>query len=138
MGNWFQLDVILFLYFQPKLLCRNFFFTHDRIWRLKSFSRAVRLLTLFSNFIFFEGLPKNDSPTHPAAPTPLFGLGFSMDIFYVPNKNHIFCVHIYCHNCNCTVRAKKQIRPFVFWEKLWLDNFVLRSTDLQQNNFSTK
>ena len=30
-----------------------------------------------------------------------------------------------------TVRTEKQIRLFVFWEKLWLDNFVSRSTDLQ-------
>ena len=28
------------------------------------------------------------------------------------------------------VRIEKQIRPFVFWEKLRLDNFVSRSTDL--------
>ena len=28
------------------------------------------------------------------------------------------------------VRIEKQIHSFVFWEKLWLDNFVLRSTDL--------
>ena len=39
---------------------------------------------------------------------------------------------------------KKQIRPFVFWEELWLYNFVSRSTDLQvlqkiiaKDNFST-
>ena len=25
---------------------------------------------------------------------------------------------------------EKQIRSFVFWEKLWLDNFVSRSSDL--------
>ena len=29
-----------------------------------------------------------------------------------------------------TVRIEKQIRSFVFWEKLRLDNFVSRSTDL--------
>ena len=28
------------------------------------------------------------------------------------------------------VRIEKQIRSFVFWEKLQLDNFVSRSTDL--------
>ena len=27
------------------------------------------------------------------------------------------------------VLIEKQIRSFIFWEKLWLDNFVSRSTD---------
>ena len=28
------------------------------------------------------------------------------------------------------IRIEKQIRPFLFWENLWLNNFVSRSTDL--------
>ena len=33
-------------------------------------------------------------------------------------------------NCRTVVRIEKQIRSFVFWENLWLYNFVSRTTDL--------
>ena len=55
-----------------------------------------------------------------------------MNLFFYPTKSEI----LKTWNRNSSfkyfqlVRIKKQIHSFIFWEKLLLDNFVSRSTDL--------
>ena len=55
-----------------------------------------------------------------------------MNLFFDPDDSDIH--ETWNHNSSFkyfwVVRIKKQIHPFIFWEKLWLDNFVSRSTDL--------
>ena len=54
-----------------------------------------------------------------------------MNLFFYPDDSEILetCISISSFKYFRVIRREKQIHPFVFW-KLWLDNFVSRSTDL--------
>ena len=55
-----------------------------------------------------------------------------MNLFFYPNDTEI--PETWNQNSSFkyfqVFRIEQQIRSFVFWEKLWLDNFVSKSTDL--------
>ena len=56
-------------------------------------------------------------------------------MFFYPDNSEILetWISISSFKYFRVVRIEKQIRPFVFWEKLRLDNIVVRSTDLYHN-----
>ena len=54
-----------------------------------------------------------------------------MNLFFYPNDLEVLETWISISSSKYfrVIIIEKQIRPFIFWEKLWLDNFGSRSTD---------
>ena len=54
------------------------------------------------------------------------------NLFFYPDNLEILktWIIIFSYKYFQVIRIEKQIHPFICWEKLWLDNFVSRSTGL--------
>ena len=94
----------------------NWFHIYALTLFLLVFTTMIKVSRSLNKIVEPTLLPKNEQ-------TNLFFYPDDLEILETWNQNSSFKYF-------WVVRIEKQIRPFVFWEKLQLANFVSRSTDL--------